>query len=183
MAHPNQQAFFREMKEKFPSFFSNVRVLDIGSLDINGNLKQLFNEPNYIGVDVGEGPNVDVVSKGHEYDSDELFDVVVSAECFEHDMYYDKTIKNMIRLLKPGGLMIFSCASTCRPEHGTLRSRPQDAPLLNQIDEEWKNYYKNLDESDIREVVNIEETFHKFHFREGFNGWRGNDLYFWGIKK
>jgi len=49
---------------------------------------------NTLGIDVGEGPNVDFVCKGHEFSSDEKFDIVVSTECFEHDMYYKETLKN-----------------------------------------------------------------------------------------
>ena len=181
MAHPSQQIFFQSVKEKYPSFFSDVKVLDIGSLDINGSIKHLFSAPYYyIGVDLFEGNNVDVVCPGHLYDSGFQFDVVTSAECFEHDFYYARTINNMIRLLKSGGLMIFTCASTDRAEHGTLRTSPENAPFLSQFSEEWANYYKNLNESDIRKVLDINNLFSSFEFQ--YNP-ETCDLYFWGVKK
>jgi hypothetical protein len=179
MAHPAQQDFFLKTKSLFPERFNGCRVLDIGSLDINGNNRYLFSDYSYIGVDVGNGPNVDIVCKGHEYDSSELFDIVISSECFEHDMFYEETIKNCIRLTKSKGLFTFTCASTGREEHGTRRSKPQDAPLLNN-DEEWGDYYKNLTEDDIRKIINIEDVFTSYHFE--YNSW-AHDLYFWGIKK
>ena len=37
MSHKEQQDFFESVKNKFPQHFTDVRVLDIGSLDINGN--------------------------------------------------------------------------------------------------------------------------------------------------
>lgn len=187
MAHQHQQDFFNKVKSKLPHYFTDVKVLDIGSLDINGNTRHFFHHPfYYVGVDLCKGNNVDVVSPGHLYDSGFQFDVVTSSECFEHDMYYDRTIKNMIRLLKPGGLMIFTCASEDRvknigrPIHGTLTYKPQDAPFLNNMSEEWANYYKNLTEEDIRNVVDINNTFssYEFEFEE-----TSFDLYFWGIKK
>ena len=178
MAHPAQRIFFKSVKEKFPEFFKNCSVLDIGSLDINGNNRFLFENYKYIGVDIGEGNNVDVVSKGHEFKSDEKFDIVISSECFEHDMFYAETIKNCIELTKPGGLFTFTCASTGRPEHGTRRTKPQDAPFLNGLDE-WGDYYKNLTEEDIRKVFNPDEYFSKYEFQ--FNP-IACDLYFWGIK-
>ena len=95
--------------------------MDIGSLDINGNTRFLFEDFEYTGVDIGEGPNVDVVSKGHEFKS-ERFDIVISTECFEHDMYYKETLKNCVKLCKAGGMFIFTCASTGRAEHGTART-------------------------------------------------------------
>jgi hypothetical protein len=179
MAHLAQKNFFINVKKLFPEKFINCSVLDIGSLDINGNNRFLFDEYTYVGVDVGKGPNVDIVSKGHEYRSEVLFDIVISSECFEHDMFYSETIKNAILLTKSGGLFTFTCASTGRPEHGTRRTKPQDAPLLNGLDE-WGNYYKNLTEEDIRDVINPDNIFSKYEFT--FNP-IDCDLYFWGIKK
>jgi hypothetical protein len=86
----------------------------------------------------------------------------------------------MIKLLRSGGLMVFTCASTGRPEHGTLRSQPEDAPFLLGIDEKWGNYYKNLTEDDIRSVIDINNVFVDFNFEYEPNSF---DLYFWGIKK
>ena len=184
MAHPAQQNFFQRVKDLHPKYFSDVKILDIGSLDINGNIKHLFSHPYYyVGVDLSHGNNVDVVCPGHLYDSGFKFDVVTSAECFEHDMYYARTIQNMVRLLKSGGLMIFTCASTGRPEHGTLRTNPDDAPFLKDIDEKWSNYYKNLTEDDIRAVIDVNNIFTSYQFIEDYCGNIGNDLYFWGIKK
>lgn len=180
MAHDKQREFFRHVKSLHPKFFTDVKVLDIGSLDINGNNRHVFEHPySYIGVDLSAGNNVDVISPGHLYDSGYLFDVVISSECFEHDMYYARTLQNMVKLLKPGGLMIFTCASTGRPEHGTLKTNPQDAPFLLAMGEKWANYYKNLTEDDIRSVVDINNTFSSFAFDyEPVSC----DLYFWGIK-
>jgi SAM-dependent methyltransferase len=181
MAHDQQQTFFQSVKNRFPHLFTDVRVLDIGSLDINGNTRHFFQQPYYyIGLDLAEGPNVDVVCPAHLYDCGFKFDVVISGECFEHDMYYARSLNNMVNLLKSGGLMVFTCASDGRPEHGTLRTTPENAPFLSQFSEEWGNYYKNLNESDIRKVLDINNLFSLFEFQ--YNP-ETCDLYFWGIKK
>lgn len=179
MAHLAQQVFFKKLKDKFQEKFTDCSVLDIGSLDINGNNRYLFENYTYIGVDVGPGRNVDVVSKGHEYKSDIKYDIVISSECFEHDMFYSETIKNCVELTKNGGLFTFTCASTGRPEHGTRRSKPQDAPLLNE-NLEWGDYYKNLTEEDIRKVLDVDNIFSEYYFEYNPTAF---DLYFWGIKK
>lgn len=178
MAHPEQRQFMMSVKERFPEKFVYCRVLDIGSLDINGNNRYLFTNYRYTGVDIGEGKNVDVVSRGHEFTDDEGFDIVISAECFEHDEFWKLTIKNAIKLLKPNGLFLFSCATTGRPEHGTKRTTPQDSPFTSLIE---NDYYMNLTEQDIREEIDIENHFskHEFIAREIWP----QDLYFWGIKK
>jgi hypothetical protein len=181
MAHDLQRNFLERVKNKYPKYFTDVKILDIGSLDINGNNRFVFSYPfYYIGLDLGPGPNVDIICPGHLYDSGFLFDVTVSTECFEHDMYYARTLKNMIELTRPNGLVLFTCASTGRPEHGTLRSNPHDAPLLLGVDEKWANYYKNLTEDDIRAVIDVNNTFIDFNFEYEPNS---HDLYFWGIKK
>lgn len=179
MAHLEQQSFLDNLRNKFPERFENCSVLDIGSLDINGNNRFLFKNYKYIGVDVGPGRNVDVISKGHEYKSDEKYDIVISTECFEHDMFYPETIKNCVELTKIGGLFTFTCASTGRPEHGTRKSKPQDAPLIiNEL--EWGDYYKNLTENDIRGVLDVDKIFSEYYFE--YNP-KSYDLYFWGLKK
>lgn len=184
MAHKEQQDFFEMVSSNFPNHFTNVKVLDIGSLDINGNTRRLLKQPYYYtGLDLDKGPNVDVVCPAHLFDCGYQFDLIMSGECFEHDMFYKYSLINIIKLLKSGGLFVFTCASTDRPEHGTLRPSPENAPFLAEYGEEWCNYYKNLTEYDIREVLYIEEIFKDFYFQESFSGYIGNDLYFWGIKK
>ena len=185
MAHKEQRQFCNFVKSRYPEFFNNKKVLDIGSLDINGNNRTLFNNCNYTGIDVGSGNNVDIISVGHLFDGkDDDYDVIISTEVFEHDMYYEQTITNIMRMLKPGGLFLFTCAAPGRPEHGTKKNGEFCAPLLTQISEEWGNYYKNLTEVDIRKIPKFEETFENVHFEfKDTNIEIPSDLYFYGFKK
>lgn len=176
MAHLGQIYFCENVKRQFPQYFKNVSVLDIGALDINGNNRYLFENYTYIGVDLGPGPNVDVISRGHLYKSDKLFDVVISTECFEHDEFYDLTIKNMYKLLRPGGLFIFTCAAPGRPEHGTLNTSYEAAPFVCELND----YYKNLSEIDIRKIIHVDNLFSEYNF---FQRDDIHDLYFYGVKK
>jgi len=181
MAHAAQQSFFERLRDRFPDYFRDVRVLEIGSLDVNGTLRHLFGNPVwYTGLDLAEGPNVDVVAPAHLFESGFQYDTVISAETLEHDLYYRRTLKNMMRLLRPGGLMGISCATTGREEHGTVRSQPEDAPFLPKMSEEWGNYYRNVTESDLREVWDLELEFEESHFEVSD---LTHDLYFWGIKR
>jgi SAM-dependent methyltransferase len=177
MAHNEQRDFINYVKKIHSDKFNNVRVLDIGSLDINGNNRYAFNDYEYIGIDIGEGPNVDIVIRGHEYKDEKLFDVIISTECFEHDEFWDLTIKNGINLLKSNGLFIFTCATTGRLEHGTRKTSPSDSPFTSQL---MNDYYMNLEEKDIRNKIDIEKFFSKYEFKTNQNPF---DLYFWGIKR
>lgn len=177
MAHPEQANFCLSIKKKLPTLFKGVDVLDIGSLDINGNNRYLFEDFTYTGIDVGEGRNVDIVSKGHEFNPEKQYDVVISTECFEHDMHWKSTISNAINLLKSGGLLIFTCATTGRQEHGTTRTTPQDSPFTHTL---FNDYYMNLTEFDIRQIPSFDEQFSEMGFSTNNHT---KDLYFYGIKR
>lgn len=177
MAHPEQSRFCQKVKRIFPEKFTGVDVLDIGSLDINGNNRYLFENYTYTGVDLGPGKNVDVVSRGHEFKPGRQYDVVISTECFEHDMYWRETIQNCIDLTKSEGLFLFSCATTGRQEHGTKRTTPQDSPFSHI---EFSDYYMNLTSKDIMSIPGFADNFSEYSF-SGHMGTK--DLYFYGIKK
>jgi SAM-dependent methyltransferase len=180
MAHYNQRQFCERIKLKFPNHFKNVKVLDMGSLDINGSNRNLFENSDYLGIDVGNGPNVDLNCVGHEFEApDNYYDTIITTEMLEHDMYYEKSIKNIIRMLKPGGLFVMTCATTGREEHGTRKTTPQDAPLLEEISIEWSDYYKNLIKEDFLSIDGFKCTFPDGIFEIGNENF---DLYFSGIK-
>lgn len=178
--HTLQKNFSESVKSYFPIYFNKIKVLDCGSLDINGNNRYLFQDCDYLGIDIGTGKNVDIVSTIHEFDyPDNFFDTIISTECFEHDMYYDKSLINICRLLKKNGLLLFTCATVGRREHGTTKMGAKFSPLTSSISI-WSDYYKNLEEKDIREVIDIDQMFSQYEFKVDKIAC---DLYFWGIKK
>jgi hypothetical protein len=182
MAHPEQKQFCLNIKSKFPDRFKNTRVLDIGSQDLNGNNRFLFENSQYIGIDVGEGRNVDIVCVGHEFKTDEKFPLIITTEAMEHDMYIDKTLKNITEnLLADNGLFLFTCGSRERGIHGTIETSPSCSPLTSKIPQ-WQSYYRGLDECDIREMMDVDLIFKDYYF-EKFENKNTQDLYFYGIKK
>jgi hypothetical protein len=136
MAHKEQHDFLISMQRKHPNYFTQSIVIDFGSLDINGNNRKYFGMPLYVGVDIAPGKNVDVVSKCHEFTIDKVPsrpDVVLSTEMLEHDMYWKLSLKNMLDILQPGGLLIITCATTGRAEHGTARTDKYSSPLTSAV--------------------------------------------------
>lgn len=178
MAHTEQHDFIRAVKDSFPQHFADCRVLEVGSLDINGTIRIFFERCNYLGVDVGPGPGVDLIAQGEDLDlPDNSYDTVVSTECFEHNPEWVKTFKNMIRMCCSNGLVIMTCATTGRAEHGTARTSPSDSPLTQST---WGDYYKNLTQDDFEKEFNFEELFVVCNF---IVDQAHSDLYFYGIKK
>jgi len=189
MSHKEQWIFCNKIKEKFPESFCNVKVLDIGSFDVNGNEKFLFENCEFYGLDLMEGLGVDIVCPAQDYDApDESYNTIISCECWEHNPFYKESIKNAVRMLKKGGLFLFTCATTGRAVHG-IKSLENESKqkynnwktMPNVIRHEWDNeYYKNLTESDIRECIDIDKIFSQYSFEVEETH---HDLYFWGIKK
>lgn len=97
-----------------------LRIADIGSYDVNGSYRPLFEQPRwqYSGVDLLAGPNVDVVlqSPYRLPFASHSVDVIVSGQAFEHIEFFWLTWLEMARVLKPGGY-VFLVAPSRGPEH------------------------------------------------------------------
>ncbi len=173
--HKEQREFCEQVKEKFPEYFTQSRVIDFGSLDVNGNNRYLFDTScTYTGVDLGPGKNVDVVLSAHLFTPEPGFepDVIISTEMLEHDRNWDRSLRNMLHMLKRGGLIIVTCATDDREEHGTREHNPQDSPYTN-------DYYRNVSLSEFKKAIHCELKFLiQFEIRR-----TKNDLQFWGIKQ
>ena len=109
-------------------------VLDIGSQDINGTYKSLFKGWKYTGVDIVSGLNVDVVLKDPyawtEF-NDEHADVIISGQCLEHIKYPNKTMAEIARVLKVGGVCcIIAPSDGGMPDHGFRKYHVEDFKKL-----------------------------------------------------
>lgn len=177
MAHAAQKSFFNTVKDAHYEKFVCTRVLDCGSLNVNGTIRDLFIDPvEYVGIDIVGGPDVDIVASVAEFkdnhfghDGTQPFEVIVSGEMLEHDEFWKEDIQRMIDMLKSGGLLAVSCAGKDRPEHGTRRTGS-----------EWgtnPDYYRNIEALDVEP---FRDQFEEFYVIENTHD---KDLYFYGIKK
>lgn len=155
-----------------PNILIKKRILEVGSLDINGSIRGFFNKCDYIGLDVGEGKGVDIVCPIHEYFHPSEFDTLVSTEMLEHDKFWQESLLSMYSNLKPGGLFILTCAGPTRQEHGTSRTTPGDAPFTN-------DWYRNISILDFTNVLPpVGFTTYSISYARN-----KADLYFYGIKQ
>lgn len=178
MAHPEQAEFFSGVRTHYPGAFAGARVLEVGSLDINGSVRELFSNCDYTGVDLQLGPGVDLACQGQlvEFGSGH-FDTTISAECLEHNPFWRETVANMLRMTRPGGLVLISCATTGRLEHGTSRTNPDASPFTSA--EKWE-YYRNLTAADIESALNLAGWLADWGSWVNFIT---RDLYFVGIRR
>lgn len=100
--HDNSMILMKEFVEKYD--VRGVTVVDMGSFDVNGTYRDLFPGGQYIGVDIVEGRNVDIVVGSKEWDELENVDVVISGQTLEHVADIPGFMAGIYRILKPGGL-------------------------------------------------------------------------------
>lgn len=88
---PEILAYLREMS---PVIGKNRNVLEIGSYNVNGSARSAIHHKTWLGVDIAEGPDVDVVLEEDDVAYDGLVesglvlpDTLVICECLEHAKY------------------------------------------------------------------------------------------------
>ena len=118
--HRNSIEHMRGLVQRYLEPGTPLLVGDVGSYDYTGSYRALFTDPawKYVGIDLNEGPNVDVVlPSAYQFPfPDGHFDVLISGQAFEHVKFFWLTWMEMVRTLKPGGF-IFLIAPSRGPEH------------------------------------------------------------------
>ena len=94
-----------------------LSVLEFGSYNVNGTVRDHFYGADFFGIDTRDGPGVDFVCDAAEFDGEERYDVVVSAETLEHAERPAEIVARAHDSLKPGGLFILTAAAPERAPH------------------------------------------------------------------
>jgi hypothetical protein len=122
-AHNWVEDSFREWRSKNPD--TKYKVLEIGSLDINGSVRSLFNDADYyLGIDMQEGPGVDLVADAAYLVTPDLMNVIVCCEVFEHAIEWRKIVETSYHNLDKGGVFIGTCAGEGRFPHSAIDESP-----------------------------------------------------------
>ena len=99
-------------------------IVDLGSQDVNGSLRSVAPDgANYVGVDFEDAKGVDVVIT-NPYSlpfADESVDICVSSSCFEHSEFFWLVFLEIMRILKPAGLLYLNV-----PSNGDFHRYPVD---------------------------------------------------------
>lgn len=94
------------------------KVLEVGSLDVNGCVRDLV--PHAIGTDMQAGKNVDVVCAAEalvERFGENVFDGVISLDAFEHMEDWRGCLTGMWDVLKPQGYLVMTMAGLSKGRH------------------------------------------------------------------
>jgi SAM-dependent methyltransferase len=122
--HHSAMEYGRLFFSRYTKENNNLKIVDIGSQDVNGSLRSVSLQGNeFIGVDFVQGKGVDIVITD-PYNlpfSDDSVDVVVCSSCFEHSEFFWLLFNDIIRILKPGGLFYLNV-----PSNGNFHQYPVD---------------------------------------------------------
>ena len=116
----NARRFF----DTYAKYLDEGMVVDIGSQDVNGCLRTICPDRfTYTGVDFQEGQNVDLVlTDPYELPfADQSVDIVVSSSCLEHSEFFWLTWLEIVRIVKPHGLIYINV-----PSEGQYHPYPVD---------------------------------------------------------
>lgn len=117
---PETLKWMEETKQALQKPTGNL--IEIGSFNVNGSVRSVFESDasSYIGVDIEEGPGVDMVLNGEllaDHFKESSFDTVICCDCLEHCLRPWLIVEAMKRVLKPGGLLWISAPTFGFPEH------------------------------------------------------------------
>lgn len=115
-----------EIGRLFLELYSNSGqlIIELGSFNVNGSLRDFCPiGATYLGLDFSEGPSVDIyVETGRPLPlRDSLADIVLTSSAFEHDQFFWETFLELVRVLKPGGMLYLNA-----PSNGAFHRYPVD---------------------------------------------------------
>lgn len=171
--HKEVRDHIKAVRRKYPTRFFFSRVLEAGSLYVNGTVRDYFYfSTEYLGLDIGQGKCVDMVCPIERFSAPIKYDVVISCEMLEHSHRWEDALRSMYNNLKPNGLLIMTCAAPHRLPHGVTNSKdPESSPFTN-------DYYRNISMEDFEWVLppNLFSEYNLQYIRGK------QDLMFYGIK-
>jgi SAM-dependent methyltransferase len=117
--HAAAKRLMRYARDVYADRCPSRRVLDVGSRDRNGTYRDLFAGWEYVGLDIEPGPGVDYVPEDpYRWIGirDAAFGLAITGSCLEHVEYPWETMREIARVLQPGGLL-FAVAPSAGPIH------------------------------------------------------------------
>jgi SAM-dependent methyltransferase len=95
------------MAEQVMVYSPKAPVLEVGAMNINGSVRELFPQP-YTGLDMREGIGVDIVADIEIAPFRDAFNTVVSTETLEHVRRPWVAMRAIERAMKKNALVFFA---------------------------------------------------------------------------
>jgi len=106
--HLGNRDWLNDMQAKYATDIAG-RLLEIGSLDVNGSAREHLKAGEWVGVDRVAGTAVDVHCDATETEfAYESFDTLLSTSMLEHNPLWRMGLSHNMKWLKRGGLLLLS---------------------------------------------------------------------------
>lgn len=101
---------YKTMEREFKKLglSSGSRVVDVGSRDVNGTYRQIVEDAgcSYFGIDIRDGPNVDMVVTEDTISTAGIFHTAISGSTLEHVKDMQVWMRQVVELIEPGGWLL-----------------------------------------------------------------------------
>lgn len=95
-------------------------VVEFGSRNINGGVRDLLETISYVGLDLEPGDGVDLVVDAARWAPGRLYDLALCLEVLEHALEPVELVEAAARALRPGGMLLLTCATDPREPHSAV---------------------------------------------------------------
>lgn len=95
-------------------------VLEFGSLNINGGVRDILPDSDWFGIDIQSGPGVDKKADARIYRHPFRVAMVVCCEVLEHAPGVRGIVSNARANLHIGGALLITCATNPRAPHSAV---------------------------------------------------------------
>jgi hypothetical protein len=120
-------------------------VVEFGSRNANGGVRDVFpGAASYTGIDIADGPGVDIVADAAQWYPTHGYACVISTETLEHARDWQQIVTAGAAALAPDGIMLITCATDGRTPHSATIPNTRPAP---------GEYYGNVRQSDFETLV------------------------------
>lgn len=121
--HPSAMQGAKDFFQKYANEFVEPTIVEIGSQNVNGSIKEVAPPSKYIGLDFQKANGVDIVlDDPYKFPlEDGMADIVVTSSCFEHSEMFWLTFLEAVRILKTNGLFYINA-----PSAGDYHAYPVD---------------------------------------------------------
>lgn len=116
--HKAAYEFIREHKTD-----ATISVIEIGSRNINGTVRDHFPNATWTGLDLYPGPCVDVVCDATQWTPKSQVDLVICCEVLEHTPQVAEICNQAYEWLRDGGRFIGTAAGIGRAVHSAIDGR------------------------------------------------------------
>ena len=152
--------WMKKVQQMLPVNLENV--LEVGSLNVNGSAREYFKAFMWMGIDIVDGKDVDIVMNGHDIVKNSewknFFDTVVCMNTLEHDDKFWLSLQGINYALKKGGYFLFA-----EPTY--------DFPIHRHAKDYWRILEDGLREVIFEgyEIIDVEEVVSKIVDGKGVN--------------